>query len=93
MTLLAELIKNEEYRIDKNLSKILDHNERHEAIAEWVYAKTENFINSSPTHNEPTNKEHHNLMQYVATELNIHFDEVAVSCAKWAHKYDYTPPK
>jgi len=75
---------------EKNISDILPHNERRRAIAEYIYAMTEQRmeeIGGGPIINE----EHHDLMVKGAFELNVHFDEVALACAEWSHEFDYTP--
>ena len=88
--MIAELIKREELMAEKNISDISHHNERRRAIAEYIYAMTERRMEKfggGPIINE----EHHDLMVKGATELNVHFDEVALACAEWSHEFDYTP--
>jgi len=91
MTMLTDLIKKrEELRSGKNISEIESPNERRRAIAEYIYAMTEQRMKEfggGPI----INKEHHDLMVKGATELNVHFDEVALACAEWSHEFDYTP--
>ena len=87
---LIELIKKREELISgKNISEIEFPNARRRAIAEYIYAMTK--TRQEEFNCGITNKEHHDLMVKGATELNVHFDEVAVACAEWSHEFDYTP--
>jgi len=87
--MIAELIKKEELRSGKNISEIESPNNRRRAIAEFIYAMTK--TRQEEFNCGITNKEHHDLMVKGATELNVHFDEVAVACAEWSYEFDYTP--
>jgi len=81
--------KREELMAEKNISDISQHNERRRAIAEYIYAMTK--TRQEEFNCGITNKEHHDLMVKGASELNVHFDEVALACAEWSHELDYTP--
>jgi len=82
--------KREELMAEKNISDISPHNERRRAIAEYIYAMTEQRMEAFGC-NSIIKEEHHDLMVKGATELNVHFDEVALACAEWSHEFDYTP--